>query len=112
MGRKNSSILKKYSLIGLIMLIFVAIIGAAYYVYGSDAAHPSNAGLVDKPSITLNDIFENKLYARRNNASWISDTELLFRDQQVSDRWMPKWSDINNININATNNIICQFILG
>lgn len=66
-------------------LVLVALLGTAYYFYGLDAARPSPAKLVGKPSITLNEFLENKLHAKRNNATWISDTELMYRDSAVSD---------------------------
>lgn len=81
---KNSGRLKKFLCIGLTMLVIVVLIGTAYYFYGMVAPHPGPSKLIAKPSVTLNDYLDNKLYAKRNNATWISDTELMYRDSAVS----------------------------
>lgn len=44
-------------------------------------------GSTDQPNppqaITLEDFLDNKLYPSKNNATWISNTELLYRDANV-----------------------------
>lgn len=49
----------------------------------TDPSQPTNPP-IPPAAITLEDILDNKLYARRNNATWISDTELLYRNTNVS----------------------------
>lgn len=86
---KNSGRLKKILCIGLIMLVFAALIGTAYYFYGMEAAGSTSESnrspqISGKPSISLSDYLENKLYAKRNNATWLSDSELAYTDATVS----------------------------
>ncbi len=101
-GSKKKKPYKKYLLILLIFAIVVAII-VVVVVYVNKGPSPdettpttTDASSIptDQPSqptdapvasaITLEDILDNKLYARRNNATWISDTELLYRNANVN----------------------------
>lgn len=71
------------------MLVIVALVGTAYYFYGIDATRPSAENsriprIAVKPSISLNEYLDNKLYARHSNATWISNTELMYSDSAVS----------------------------
>lgn len=59
--------------------MIAATIGAIYY-FNQIANGPSSSA----ESITLNEFLENRLYARKNNASWLSSSELTYRDSDVS----------------------------
>lgn len=67
------------------MLVLVAIIGAAVYFFafsGSAAAGPD--ALKGKRPVALEDILGGRFHVWNNNATWISNSELLFRDETVS----------------------------
>lgn len=51
---------------------------------GAPITGPTNPSIPIPAAITLEDILDNKLYARRNNATWISGTELLYRNANVN----------------------------
>lgn len=55
------------------------------YFLAIRADSPAAEALTGEP-IQLTDVLDNKFYARGNNATWISDTELLYRDLFVSMR--------------------------
>lgn len=89
---------KKYFLISLIFVIVIAIIVVVvvYVNKGSDPSDESTSSTstastttvtpTDPPvaaAITLEDILNNRLFARRNNATWISATDLLYRNSNV-----------------------------
>ncbi|XP_037042142.1 venom dipeptidyl peptidase 4 isoform X1 [Bradysia coprophila] len=92
-GSKKRRPYKKYLLISLIFLIIIGIL-VVVVVYvtkdppSDDTTTTSSSSTVTPAptnppvasAITLEDILDNKLYARRNNATWISDTELLYRN--------------------------------
>lgn len=83
-GTKKKRPYKKYFLISLIFLIVIGII-VVVVVYVTK--QPSNDEPTPDPvqsAIALEDILDNRLYARKNNATWISKTELLYRNQNVS----------------------------
>lgn len=99
MGSKKKRPYKKYLLISLIFLIVIGIIVVVVVFVNKEptdetttsTAAPTGSTNPSQPTdpptqaaITLEDILDNKLYARRNNATWISDTELLYRNSNVS----------------------------
>lgn len=63
------------------MLVLVGLCVSAFIYFNVVPAHDNP---VAQKSISLTDVLDNKFYARHNNATWISDTELLFKDAQVS----------------------------
>lgn len=86
------------------MLVIVALISTAIYFFVVETAQPTADKVVGKPSITLNDYLDNKLYAKHNNATWISMTELMYRDSAVSER-----SDL--LSYLLTENLVARMII-
>lgn len=66
------------------MLVIVKLIFVAYWFYGMGATPPSASKLTENPSISFDEFLDNKIYAKRNNATWITNTELMYRDAAVS----------------------------
>lgn len=67
------------------MLVIVGLCVTALVYYG--AIKPNDAASTDKlvgTPISLTDVLNNKFYAHHGNATWISDTELLYKDHMVS----------------------------
>lgn len=87
-GSKKKRPYKKYFLISLLFLIVIGII-VVVVVYVNKGSDPSDDTPTTTPApvpaaaITLEDILNNRLFARRNNATWISATELMYRDSKV-----------------------------
>ncbi|XP_031621025.1 venom dipeptidyl peptidase 4-like isoform X2 [Contarinia nasturtii] len=77
---KNRSRLKKRLCIALTILCVVGLCVAGLIYYGAIkpevAKNKNGIGL----PISLNDVLGGKYYARHNNATWISDTLLFYRD--------------------------------
>lgn len=83
---KNGSRLKKRLCIALAVLCVVGLCVAGLVYYGAikPGAAKSKSGETEIGNpVTLNDILEGKFYAKHNNASWISDTLLFYRDSAV-----------------------------
>lgn len=79
-GSKSSSGCKKGLIIATVLVVVVGLsIGAIYYL-NKKQSDPSTVG----SSIQLADYLENKLFSKKNNATWLSNTELTYRDSDVS----------------------------
>lgn len=66
------------------MLVLVGVCASLLIYYGAlRPSYPAAQELKGDP-IQLADVLDNRFYARHNNATWISDTELMFRDVNVS----------------------------
>lgn len=83
---KNGNRLKKRLCIAFVVLCLaiVGISGLAYYgiIKPSTAASSGKSNNPGDP-VSITDVLEGKFYARHNNATWISDTELFYRDSSV-----------------------------
>jgi cbb3-type cytochrome oxidase subunit 3 len=80
-GSKNNGKFKKGLIIAIVLIVVIGLsIAAVYYLNQkhNDSSHTNGA------PIQLNDYLENKLYARKNNATWLSSNELTYRDLDVS----------------------------
>lgn len=96
-GSRKKRPYKKYLLIALIFLIVIGIIVVVVVYVNKDSTDdtttttttsnptdPTNPPIPQPAAITLEDFLDNKLYAKRNNATWISGTELLYRNTNVN----------------------------
>lgn len=72
--------------ITFLLIVLLALFGGAFYYFNyRNNDVPTSDSLVNSASaIQLNDYLDNKLYAKRNNATWISDTQLMYKDENVS----------------------------
>lgn len=67
------------------MLVVVGVCASLLIYFGAIRPnYPANAQELHGEPIKLADVLDNKFYARHNNASWVSDTGLIYRDIYVS----------------------------
>lgn len=80
-GSKSNGKFKKGLIIATVLAIIIGLsVAAVYYL---NQKHDDSA-ITNGAAIQLNDFLENNLYARKNNATWLSGTELTYRDSDVS----------------------------
>lgn len=116
---KNGSRLKKRLCLALAVLCIIGLCvgGLIYYGAIKPGAAKSKSALTDTGNpVTLDDVLEGRFYAKHNNASWISDTLLYYRDSTV--RFIHRLSracDSNffskiKINFHSIFKIFCTFL--
>lgn len=81
LSTKNANRLKKRLCIAFVILVLVGLCIAGLIYYGAFKRMENNGKTGQ--SISLSDVLENRYYARHNNASWISNDLLLFKNDQV-----------------------------
>lgn len=87
---KGSFKLKKKICIGFVLLAVLVLCASAFLLLRNEKTTPVSGkllkadALVAKSSVLLNDYLDNKLYPKRSNATWISNTEILYKDSTVS----------------------------
>lgn len=79
-GSKKTTNWKRIGLIGLGVVVAAAII--AVIVVFTTQGEPELPPPVSQ-AITLEDYLEGALYAQKSNATWISDKELMYKDDHV-----------------------------
>lgn len=80
---KNGSRYRKVLCTALIMLVLVALVGTAIYFFAFNRTS-SAAALTGKRSVYLEDILNGQLHVYTNNATWLTNSELLYRNENVS----------------------------
>lgn len=71
-------------ILSIVLLIVLVIVVAVLLTNEGANAEGSTPGAQEKQSgelLTLEDVLEGKLAARRFNGSWLSDNEIMYRDE-------------------------------
>lgn len=77
--------MQKLALVAGVLLVLGAITALILvYVYHSKSQVPPSEALVTGQALTLENILGGAYYAKKNNGSWISAEELMFKDDMVS----------------------------
>uniref|UniRef100_U5EWK1 Venom dipeptidyl peptidase 4 n=1 Tax=Corethrella appendiculata TaxID=1370023 RepID=U5EWK1_9DIPT len=78
-GSKKSNF-KKYLLFGVIAAVIVALVVTAIILVTKKEDSPDAQPSTDESLINLEDILFGRLQAKRFNGTWISDTQIIYRD--------------------------------
>lgn len=109
-GSKTKSTFKRGLIIATVLAIIVGVSFAIIYYLNRNGESSTSP----RVPISLNDFLENKLYVNRNNATWLSPSELTYRDIDVS-ICKKKLTDVYENNcqitiIDNTENLAINFI--